>query len=88
MNLRWFNATLTLTFLLGGSVAVQNVHGQTLNRASTVEVTPLGSHQGEFCRNDRALMFEDQPVYVSSTTLAGRSPAAPMSGSAMYMPCS
>jgi hypothetical protein len=25
----------------------------------TVKITPLGSHQGEFCRNDRALLFED-----------------------------
>src|SRR5215813_953449 len=24
-----------------------------------VKITPLGSHQGEFCRNDRALLFED-----------------------------
>jgi L-ascorbate metabolism protein UlaG (beta-lactamase superfamily) len=26
---------------------------------NTVAVTPLGSHEGEFCRNDRALIFED-----------------------------
>jgi L-ascorbate metabolism protein UlaG (beta-lactamase superfamily) len=25
----------------------------------TVKVTPLGSHDGEFCRNDRAMVFED-----------------------------
>ena len=25
----------------------------------TVKITPLGSHAGEFCRNDRALLFED-----------------------------
>jgi len=25
----------------------------------TVKITPLGSHSGEFCRNDRALLFED-----------------------------
>src|SRR6266404_5945290 len=24
-----------------------------------VTVTPLGSHRGELCRNDRALLFED-----------------------------
>src|SRR5258705_10206742 len=24
-----------------------------------VKVTPLGSHTGELCRNDRALLFED-----------------------------
>jgi L-ascorbate metabolism protein UlaG (beta-lactamase superfamily) len=27
--------------------------------AQTVKVTPLGSHDGEFCRNDRAMIFED-----------------------------
>ena len=26
---------------------------------NTVGVTPVGSHHGEFCRNDRALIFED-----------------------------
>src|SRR5438552_9350270 len=27
--------------------------------AALVRVTPLGSHTGELCRNDRALLFED-----------------------------
>jgi Metallo-beta-lactamase superfamily len=27
--------------------------------AQTVKVTPLGSHEGEFCASDRALVFED-----------------------------
>jgi len=27
--------------------------------SSEVTITPLGSHDGEFCRNDRALVFED-----------------------------
>jgi L-ascorbate metabolism protein UlaG (beta-lactamase superfamily) len=27
--------------------------------AANVKVTPLGSHDGEFCRDDRALIFED-----------------------------
>jgi len=27
--------------------------------AANVKITPLGSHDGEFCRNDRALLFED-----------------------------
>ena len=26
---------------------------------SSVKITPLGSHDGEFCRFDRALIFED-----------------------------
>jgi L-ascorbate metabolism protein UlaG (beta-lactamase superfamily) len=28
-------------------------------RAQTVKITPLGSHTGELCANDRALLFED-----------------------------
>ena len=28
-------------------------------QVSTVNITPLGSHAGEFCRNDRALLFVD-----------------------------
>ena len=27
--------------------------------AATVKVTPLGSHDGEFCARDRAIVFED-----------------------------
>jgi L-ascorbate metabolism protein UlaG (beta-lactamase superfamily) len=27
--------------------------------AQTVKITPLGSHEGEFCRSDRAMVFED-----------------------------
>jgi L-ascorbate metabolism protein UlaG (beta-lactamase superfamily) len=27
--------------------------------SQTVKITPLGSHDGEFCRNDRSLVFED-----------------------------
>ncbi|MGH7929291.1 MAG: MBL fold metallo-hydrolase, partial [Candidatus Binatia bacterium] len=27
--------------------------------SQTVKITPLGSHDGEFCRNDRAMIFED-----------------------------
>jgi glyoxylase-like metal-dependent hydrolase (beta-lactamase superfamily II) len=27
--------------------------------SANVQITPLGSHEGEFCRSDRALIFED-----------------------------
>ena len=27
--------------------------------AGNVKITPLGTHDGEFCRRDRALLFED-----------------------------
>ena len=30
-----------------------------VGESQTVKITPLGSHQGELCRNDRALLMED-----------------------------
>ena len=33
--------------------------GFSPSMAQTVKITPLGSHDGEFCRNDRAMIFED-----------------------------
>lgn len=40
-----------------------------------VKVTPLGSHDGEFCRLDRALVFEDpngtRILYDAGRTVAG-----------------
>jgi len=43
--------------------------------ASTVKITPLGSHDGEFCRLDRALLFEDpngtRLLYDAGRTVAG-----------------
>jgi len=44
----WFMTAIVAHSLLAGSTW-----------ARTVTVTPLGSHDGEFCRNDRALVFED-----------------------------
>ena len=43
--------------------------------ADTVKVTPLGSHTGEFCGRDRALIFEDPDgtrlLYDAGRTVAG-----------------
>ncbi len=43
--------------------------------AATVKVIPLGSHDGEFCRFDRALLFEDPSgtriLYDAGRTVAG-----------------
>lgn len=43
--------------------------------ADTVKVTPLGSHEGEFCGRDRALIFEDpngtRILYDVGQTVAG-----------------
>ena len=42
-------AGLALTFALAASPAI----------AQTVKITPVGSHPGELCANDRAIVFED-----------------------------
>ncbi len=43
--------------------------------AANVKVTPLGGHEGEFCRQDRALIFEDpngtRILYDAGRTVAG-----------------
>jgi L-ascorbate metabolism protein UlaG (beta-lactamase superfamily) len=43
--------------------------------ADTVKITPLGSHDGEFCSRDRALIFEDPDgtriLYDAGMTVAG-----------------
>ena len=49
--------------------------GWSLAWAQPVKVTPLGSHAGEFCQNDRALLFEDPTgvkiLYDAGRTVAG-----------------
>ena len=44
-------------------------------QATNVKVTPLGSHDGEFCRFDRAMVFEDPDgtriLYDAGRTVAG-----------------
>ena len=47
----------------------------TLTAAELVKVTPLGGQDGEFCRQDRALIFEDpngtRLLYDAGRTVAG-----------------
>lgn len=45
--------------LLAAIVATPVSPGRVSAQAGVVKVTPLGSHAGEFCRNDRAMVFED-----------------------------
>lgn len=63
---RWLT-TLIFVFVLG--------LGGSVVGAQTVKITPLGSHTGEFCRNDRALLFEDPTglriLYDAGRTVAG-----------------
>jgi Beta-lactamase superfamily domain len=47
-NIRLFACVLWIFILLTANAEAQ-----------TVKITPLGSHSGEFCRNDRAILFED-----------------------------
>ena len=62
---RW---TITLSALMMLSAASASL-------AKDVLITPLGSHDGEFCKFDRALLFEDPDgtrlVYDVGRTVAG-----------------
>jgi L-ascorbate metabolism protein UlaG (beta-lactamase superfamily) len=42
-----------------GILAGIGSHRAAAQNLSLVKITPLGSHPGELCRNDRALLFED-----------------------------
>jgi L-ascorbate metabolism protein UlaG (beta-lactamase superfamily) len=46
---------LTLALVCG----LAAISGTTHAQGALVKVTPLGSHTGELCRNDRAILFED-----------------------------
>src|SRR5437764_15417025 len=45
---------LVFVLLLGAAASRPAAQGSGL-----VKITPLGSHAGELCRNDRAMLFED-----------------------------
>ena len=63
--------------LLAGTTAVTAAPAQ----AAEVKITSLGSHAGEFCRQDRALIFEDPDgtrlLYDPGRTVAGGSDPRP-----------
>lgn len=67
MNLR--NALFAVSFGCLLSTGAGLAHG------ANVLVTPLGSHQGEFCKFDRAMIFEDPDgtriLYDAGRTVAG-----------------
>ena len=50
-------------------------HASPADGDANVKITPLGSHAGEFCTNDRALLFEDPTgvriLYDPGRTVAG-----------------
>lgn len=63
--------------ILLAAVAVAGLTGIAAQPAlsANVKITPLGSHDGEFCRRDRAFMFEDPDgtriLYDPGFTVAG-----------------
>jgi L-ascorbate metabolism protein UlaG (beta-lactamase superfamily) len=70
MKIKWFVPLLsTFVLSLGWSLA----YAQTTVPA--VKITPLGSHTGELCADDRALLFEDPTgvriLYDAGRTVAG-----------------
>jgi L-ascorbate metabolism protein UlaG (beta-lactamase superfamily) len=66
-----------LKFILGLSAVAVTALSATVTTAfaQNVKITPLGSHDGEFCRNDRAMVFEDpdgtRVIYDVGRTVAG-----------------
>ena len=66
-NMGLKQAVLAGAILLLGAAAAQ---------ADTVKITPLGSHDGEFCVFDRAMIFEDPDgtriLYDAGRTVAGQ----------------
>jgi L-ascorbate metabolism protein UlaG (beta-lactamase superfamily) len=64
---KWFALLLVLATLLGSCAAVA--------ATDDVRITPLGSHDGEFCARDRALVLEDpnglRILYDAGRTVAG-----------------
>jgi L-ascorbate metabolism protein UlaG (beta-lactamase superfamily) len=60
---------------IAAAIAIIPLIGASLADAQTVKVTPLGGQDGEFCRLDRALIFEDPDgtriLYDAGRTVAG-----------------
>ena len=67
--MKWLNAVLAACGIGAAALAAQPAH------AINVKVTPLGSHDGEFCPLDRALVLEDPDgtriLYDAGRTVAG-----------------
>src|SRR3546814_4179502 len=61
---------LLIAFLAAGLTACTTA--ESASEAQTVKITPLGSHAGEFCAFDRAMIFED-PVGTRRLCDDGRS---------------
>ena len=55
--------------------------------AQNVKITPLGSHEGELCASDRAMIFEDPTGVRILYDVATPSPAATTRGWARFISC-
>ncbi|NEX61938.1 MBL fold metallo-hydrolase [Noviherbaspirillum galbum] len=68
-------SVLLAALSVAGSLACLPVFAQSQNASPTVKVTPLGGIDGEFCAQDRALIFEDpngtRILYDPGRTVAG-----------------
>ena len=66
--------TLNAFLLLLATIMAVAIGGPA-GAADTVKITPLGSHRGEFCALDRAMIFEDpngtRVLYDAGRTVAG-----------------
>jgi L-ascorbate metabolism protein UlaG (beta-lactamase superfamily) len=67
---------MRLIYLVLAALAVGIVgFGPATAQAQNVKITPIGSHDGEFCRLDRAMVFEDpngtRVLYDVGRTVAG-----------------
>ena len=62
-----------IALILGGVLSI--AAGTGAAQAADVKITPLGSHDGEFCQFDRAMVFEDPDgtriLYDAGRTVAG-----------------
>ena len=69
---RWFALLLMVALLFSAQPIIAQ---STTASDATVKITPLGSHEGEFCRLDRALVLEDpnglRILYDVGRTVAG-----------------
>jgi L-ascorbate metabolism protein UlaG (beta-lactamase superfamily) len=67
--MKWRTAVLTACGIAGAALTIHPAI------AANVKVTPLGSHDGEFCPMDRAMVFEDPDgtriLYDAGRTVAG-----------------
>ena len=50
---------LRVPTVLAAAVLCASCAAPMMQNTASVKVTPLGSHDGEFCARDRALVFED-----------------------------